>query len=93
MPTSQIIAGWTLSIVGMLFVVLGFVAAAVETVRGLLDRSPEDAQDSAIPDIDSVTELLKAFNQVLRTLLSSPRWLLLVAVGVGLVLVGNMVLR
>lgn len=88
----RFLASWFLTIAGMLFIALGFTAAAFETVRDLIERARREAREAALPDLESITELLKAFNQVLRTLLGSPRWLLMVAVGVGLVLVGNLVL-
>lgn len=88
----QVLASWFLTIAGMLFTALGFAAAALETVRNLIKRAGQGAPEAALPDLDSITELLKAFNQVLKTLLGSPRWLLMVAVGVGLVLVGNLMI-
>lgn len=88
----RIIASWTLSLAGMLFIALGFAAAAIETARDLIERARGEAAETALPDLESLTELLRVFNQILRTLLGSPRWLLLVAVGVALVLVGNLLL-
>lgn len=88
----QVLASWFLTIAGMLFIALGFAAAAFETVRNLIERAGQEAREAALPDLDSITELLKAFNRVLKTLLGSPRWLLMVAVGVTLVLVGNLLI-
>ena len=88
----QVLATWFLTIAGMLFIALGFAAAGFETVRKLIERAGQESREAALPDLDSITELLKAFNQVLKTLLGSPRWLLMVSVGVTLVLVGNLLI-
>lgn len=77
------------SALGVLFVALGFVAAAIETFQKLAGQ----ADISALPDLDSLASLLRAFNQVLTTLLQAPRWLLMIAVGLGLVIAANIVLR
>jgi len=69
--------GWILTIVGLLFVLLGFVGA----VRDILLK-PGAKQANWTEWIQAITELIKA-------LTAAPQWLALVVVGVGLVYWGQ----
>lgn len=77
------------SALGILFIALGFVAAALETFRRLTSQ----AGAGALPELESLASLLRAFNQVLTTLLRAPRWLLMVTAGLGLVLAAHLLLQ
>ena len=70
--------GWTLTLLGVLFLLLGFVGAALDVFRG---RGAERIAPPA-----GFFEALAAF---LKALATAPRWLALVGVGVALVFFGQ----
>jgi uncharacterized membrane protein len=69
--------GWILTVVGLLFILLGFVGA----VRDIFLK-PKAQQANWMDWIQAITELIKA-------LTAAPQWLALVVVGVGLVYWGQ----
>ena len=69
--------GWILTIVGLLFILLGFVGA----VRDIFLK-PQAQGANWLDWIQAITELIKA-------LAAAPQWLALVVVGVGLVYWGQ----
>jgi len=80
------VLGIVLLVVGVLFIFLGIVAAARQAVRSSAERQPEGIAPFD-PEkwgklIDAVTNLIKA----------APLWLLLTAVGAGLVAWGGAML-
>lgn len=88
---SQVL-GWFLVVMGMLFVLLAFLRAALETLAGG-SSMPEAAGQvaNAAPAI-GVKDLLQAFGGVLKQLANMPEWFLFALVGVMLIIAGQRVL-
>jgi len=75
------ILGWTLMILGVLFVFLGFAGALREIIRGTIGPA-------ATRGAEQYARLLEAVADLVRALTAAPQWLALVTVGVILIVLG-----
>ena len=77
------ILGWTLIVVGFLFILLGFAGAVLT-----MFRPPKQRPADAMP-IEAITKLIDAVTALIKALAAAPQWLALVVIGMGMVLYGS----
>jgi hypothetical protein len=80
------IIGWILIVVGILFVLLAVVGAAIEAFREF-----EPPKRSLLGGAKDWADFLTALTKLIATLFSGPRWFLRLVVGVLLIYGGECV--
>jgi hypothetical protein len=81
--------GWFLVVMGMLFILLAFLRAALETLRQGGEKSEGRPQPTEAAPAIGVKDLLETFGGVLKQLANMPEWFLLALVGVLLIIAGQ----
>ncbi len=79
----MVIIGWILIVIGVFFIVLSFVGALTDIVK----RTPAMSGNSKSP-IDSFANLFTALAKLITAILSGPKWFIVFALGIALLLIG-----
>ena len=82
------IIGWFLIVLGMLFILLAFLRAALESFPEIFPLSSEGVGPQAEQPTAGLKELLELFVKVLQALVKLPQWFLFALVGIALIIAG-----